>query len=132
LAPADYKSLEQAISCYKSSVGEALRDLRHPFVLDLLFIVIIPVGLTIVALIFSNVAGFLTTLGVGGVSAGERLRRGQTVLKSYWGDCSRLRKSMERLQLELLLCTPSDTARLQEIESLLRAYMDTLAGTQVQ
>lgn len=132
MALADYKSLEQAISCYKSSVDQALRDLRHPFVLDLLFIVIIPVVLTIVALRFSNVVGFLTTLGVGGISAGERLRRGEIVLKSYWGDCSRLRKSVERLELELQLCTPSDTARLQEIESLLRAYMDALAGAQVQ
>ncbi len=128
MAPADYKSLEQAISLYKSWVDEALRDLCRPFLLDLLFIVIIPVVLTIVALRLSNVVGFLTTLGVGGVSAGERLRRGETMLKSYWGDCSRLKKSKKRLDVELLLCAPSDTAHLQEIESLLREYIDALAS----
>ena len=124
--PDYYKRLEQAIGQYKSTVDETLVELRRPLIIDLAFIVVIPVILVIIAAIFSNIAGILTTLGLGGINAEERLRRGQTVLKSYWGDSSKLRKSVKRLEFELLLCEPSNTTELQKIENLLRDYFDAL------
>lgn len=122
----DYNRLEEAISSYKSAVDVALKDLRRPFILDLVLIVIVPTGVTIAAHIFSNVAGFLTTLGLGALNAEERFRRGQTVLRSYWGDCSKLNKSVRTLEFELQLCSPSNSVGLQRIEKLLRAYFDAL------
>ena len=121
-----HKRLGEAISLYKSTVDEAIADLRRPFILDLAVIVIIPLVLVIVAAIWSNVAGVLTTLGLGGINAEERLRRGQTVLKSYWGECSKLKKSVRTLEFELQLCSPSNQTGLQKIEELLRAYLDAL------
>lgn len=122
----EYNRLVQAISVYKLAVDEAHADLRRPFILDLVFIVFIPVALTVVAGVFSNVAGLLTTLGLGGINAEERFRRGQTVLKSYWGECSKLNKSLRRLEFELQLCKPTNTAGLQKIEKRLKAYFDAL------
>lgn len=121
-----YDKIAQAIATYKSDTDGARAELRPPLILDLVVIVIIPLSLTIVSAIFSNIAGILTTLGVGGIHAEERFRRGQTVLKSYWGECSRLKKSVKRLEFELLLCRRSDTASLQKIETRLRAYYDEL------
>jgi len=121
-----YDKLTQAINLYKAAVQETLADLCRTFVLDLIFIVIIPIVLGIVALLFAGVAGLLTTLGLGGINAEERFRRGQTILKSYWGERSKLKKSVQRLEFELALCDSSDTACLQKTESLLRAYFDAL------
>lgn len=121
-----YDSLTRAINLYKAAIHETLVDLRRSFILDLVFIVIIPVILGVVALIFAGFAGLLTTLGLGGINAEERFRRGQTILKSYWGERSKLKKSVQRLEFELALCGSSDTVCLQEIENLLRAYFDAL------
>lgn len=122
----DYDSLVEAISLYKSAADDNLSDLRRPFYLDLAVIVIIPIALAIVAFIWSNIAGLLTTLGIGGINAGDRLRRGQITLKTYWSDRSKLKKSVRRLEFELLLCTPTTKARLQRVENLLRDYFDAL------
>lgn len=122
----EYNKLQEAISLYKSAVNEALSDLRRPFYLDLAVVIIVPIALAIVAFIWSNIAGFLTTLGIGGINAGDRLSRGQTTLKTYWSDCSKLKKSVKRLELELLLCTPTTTARLRNVEKLLKDYYDAL------
>ena len=124
--PDYYKRLVQAIDQYKSTVDEALGELRRPLIIDLAFIVAIPIVLVIIAAIFSNIAGILTTLGLGGINAEERLRRGQTVLKSYWGDRTKLKKTVKRLEFQLLLCDPSNTTELQKIENLLKDYFDAL------
>lgn len=121
-----HKRLAKAIGQYEVVVDDALSDLRRPFILDGVVIVIIPAVLSVIAFIFSNVAGFLTTLGLGGINAEERLRRGQTVLKSYWSERSKLKKTVQRLELELLLCSPSNGAGLKDIEKLLRAYVNAL------
>ena len=121
-----HKRLAKAIGRYELAVDDALGDLSRPFILDGIFIVIIPAALSVIAFIFGNVAGFLTTLSLGGINAEERLRRGQTVLKSYWSERSKLKKSVKRLEIELLLCRPSNTAGLKRIEDLLREYLDAL------
>jgi hypothetical protein len=48
------------------------------------------------------------------------------MLKSYWGGRFELKKTISRLEIELALCDPSDTACLKEVESLLRGYLDAL------
>ena len=122
----EYDKLQEAISQYKSAVDVTLSDLRRPLYLDLVVIVIIPITLVIVAAIWSNIVGVLAALGIGGINAGDRLRRGQTILTTYWGDCSRLKKSIRRLEIELQLCTPHTRVRLQNVEKLLRDYLSAL------
>ena len=121
-----HKRLKKAIFSYKFAVDDALAELRRPFILDSVFIVIIPAALSVIAFIFSNVAGFLTTLGLGGINAEERLRKGQSVLKSYLSERSKLKRSVKRLEIELLLYSPSNTAGLQKLENLLLEYLDAL------
>ena len=122
----EYNSLVEAIALYKSEVDNDLSELRRPFYLDLAVIIIIPITLAVVAFIWSNIAGLLAAVGIGGINAGDRLRRGQTVLKTYWSDRSKLKKSVRRLEFELLLCTPTAKARLKRVEKLLRDYFDAL------
>lgn len=126
MSSSEYDRLREAISQYKSAVDETLSDLRRPLYLDLSVIIIIPIVLVIVAAIWSNIAGVLAVLGIGGINAADRLRRGQTILTTYWGDRSRLKKSVRRLEIELQLCTPRTTTRLQNVEKLLRGYLSAL------
>lgn len=123
----EYDNLVEAIALYKLVVNDALSDLRRPFYLDLTIIVIIPIALVIMALMWSNIIGFLAALGIGGINAGDRIRRGQTVLKTYWSDRSKLKRSVRRLEFELLLCAPiTKKDNLPNVEKLLRDYFDAL------
>jgi hypothetical protein len=72
LSSSYYERLQSAVGKYKDHVELALKELRRTFVADIVFIVAIPVILSIVAFIWSGIVGFATTLGLGGVNAGER------------------------------------------------------------
>lgn len=100
--------------------------LKRAFFTDLSFIVIIPVVAVILAWIFSNIAGILTTLGVGVINAEERLRRGHTILLKYWSDRSILENTVSILRLELQLCDPSDSNCLDSVEQLVKDYARSL------
>ena len=115
-----------AIGDYEGAVDEVIAELRRPLLLDIVTIILAPVLLSVIPLVLGSIAGFLSTLGLGGINAAERFRRGQTILKSYWSECSKLKKSVRRLRHEWLLCDPSDDAGLTKVEHLLRDYMNEL------
>lgn len=125
-----YTSLLEAINTYQSSVKEVVDNLKRVLALDLSFIVGIPIILSVVAYFFAGVAGFLTTLGLGGINAGERLTRGHTIIKTYWGDCAKLRKTILTLQIRLQLCKQKrgklQPKCFQDVEDLLIAYLKEL------
>lgn len=121
--------VEKAIDLYEVAVDKACKNLRKKCAVDFVFIVVIPIILTIVAFVFSNVAGF-TTLGLGSINATERLGRGHTALKVYWGESSKLEKSVSRLQIQLELCEPSDTVCVKKVKKLLEGYLTNLMGHQ--
>lgn len=125
-----YTSLLNAIGIYKSAVTESINNLKRILFLDLSFIVGVPIILSIIAYFFAGVAGFLTTLGLGGINAGERLARGHTIIKTYWGDCAKLRNTIQTLEVKLELCNQKPVNLqpncFQDIENLLIEYLNKL------
>lgn len=121
-----YNRIERAIDRYESMVNKGIARLKRAFFADLSFVVIIPIVAVILAGFFSNIAGILTTLGVGAVNAEERLRRGHTILIKYWSDRSALEDTVNILRLELQLCDPSDSNGLDRVEQLVRGYAKSL------
>lgn len=121
-----YNRIEKAVDRYESMVNKCIARLRRAFFVDFSVIIIIPIIAVILAGFFSNIAGILTTLGVGAVNAGEWLRRGHTILLKYWSDRSTLEDTVNILRLELKLCDPSDSGCLDKVEQLVRRYAKSL------
>jgi len=121
-----YDRVRRAIARYALLIEETLKDLRTACILDVVFIVVVPVVISVIAYFFASISGLLAALGLGTINAAEKFGRGQTILKSYLGDCSKLRKSVRTLELKLELCDPSDDACLQDVENELKEYILSL------
>jgi hypothetical protein len=121
-----YDRVKRAIALYSQVIEETLKELRNAYIIDILFIVVVPIGISIIAYFFASISGLLAVLGLGGINAAEKFGRGQTILKSYLGDRSRLKKSSRTLELEIELCDPSDDVSLQNIENKLKEYLSSL------
>lgn len=118
-----HERLQVAVDEYAKVVERVIRDLTRVLIVDTVFIVIIPIGLSLAALRWSGMVGFATTLGLAGINANERFMRGQTMLKSYWSESSKLHRTVETLKLELSLCDPSNEDRLNKIENSLKEFL---------
>ena len=121
-----YDRVRQAIARYSQVIEETLEELRNAYIIDILFVVVVPVGISIIAYLFASISGLLAVLGLGSINAAEKFGRGQTILKSYLGDRSKLKKSARTLEIEIELCDPSDDASLQNIENKLKEYLLSL------
>ncbi len=121
-----YDRVRRAIALYSQVIKETLKELRNAYIMDIIFIVVVPVGISIIAYLFASISGLLVVLGLGSINAAEKFGRGQTILKSYLGDRSRLKKSARTLELEIELCDPSDDVSLQNIENKLKEYLSSL------
>ena len=126
MAPNSYDNIANAIDLYDKAVDDTTRYLRRLFFMDLGFVVIIPIVFGIVALFVAGLAGLLTTLGLGGVNAGEKLSRGHTALRTYSSDCSKLKRTVATLRLKLVLANQEDNTALIRIKKLLIKYLEAL------
>jgi hypothetical protein len=126
-----YTRVQNAIGRYKEFIdNKALKDLRNIWILDTIFIAVVPVVIGIIAYFITSVSGLLTALSVGGVNAIEKVTRGQTILKTYSSDRRKLEGSVTTLQISLELCDPSDVACLQDVMNNLRACAKALIPPQ--
>lgn len=121
-----YDRVRRTIAHYALVIKETLKDLRNACILDTALIIVVPIIISVIAYFFTSISGLLAVIGLGSINAAEKFGRGQTILKSYLGDRSRLRKSVRTLELELELCDPSDDAGLQNIENKLKEYLSSL------
>ena len=126
MSSSQYERVRRGIARYALVVEETIKDLGNPCKLDIVFIVVVPIVGSVIAYFFPSTSGLLAVLGLGSINAAEKFGRGQTILKSYFGDCSRLRKSVRTLELEIELCDPSDNACVQNVENKLKEYSSAL------
>jgi hypothetical protein len=128
VSSAYYDRVLKAIAHYSQLVEETVKDLRNPCMLDIVFIVVVPIVGSIIAYFFASTAGLLAVLGLGGINAAEKFSRGQTILKSYFSGRSKLRKSVRTLELTIKLCDPydPDPTCVQKVENQLKEYISAL------
>lgn len=120
-----YEKVELAIKYYEEAVEDALRNLKINAVIDIIYITFFLV-LIIVAAIWTDINGFLTTIGITGLSATSKGKEWIGTIKSYFNDTSKLRLSVKKLKTSLFACDKNDEFCLGGVQCLIEQYFDAL------
>jgi hypothetical protein len=120
--------LNNGINEYEKAVEDTIKSLMPNFIIDILFLIVIPIVISMIALIATSIGGMLATLGLGVINISERLGRTQTVLKTYWSDRSTLKRTVQTLKLKIALCDKNDPACLEQVKNLLLEYINKLTS----
>ncbi len=119
------QSVEKAIDLYESIVDKYNRRASRAFFVDISFTIVIPVIAVVLAGLFSNIAGLVTTLGLGTINAGEKLTKGHTLLIKYWSDRGKLEDTVNTLRLENIACE-QDINKLNALLKKVTEYFEAL------
>lgn len=122
-----YERLKTALDTYKNLVEQSTKTLKRNFLIKVGFILGIVI-LTIIAYFFSNFAGFLTALGLGGLNAWANAKDWIESTTIYFRNKDKLLGTVSKLELELQLCDHNDDQCLNKVEKLLRDYMNKLTA----
>jgi len=117
--------LSEAITLYDGQVADAIGVIKKQLCIDLLFIAFIVIVI-ILSFAYANLAGLLTTLGLGGVTVMSQFREWTDTMKAYFSKAGQLRLTVKRLRAELVLCDSSDRVCLDNVKGLLQDYMEAL------
>ncbi len=121
----EYERVREAVKIYQESVNDALGSLKNNAIIDILFISV-TASLIILSIFLSNLAGILTTLGLGGVTAYSQGQSWVSTLKAYVNDSSALRRALSRIKEQLALCEKNDTDCLSKVKCLIEQQFDAL------
>ncbi len=78
------------------------------------------------AFLFANLAGILTSIGLGGATLIAQLRAWLDTMKAFFLKSGQLRRSVKALRMEFEMHSPTDEACLDVVKDLLRNYMAAL------
>ena len=121
----EYGRVREAVKIYQESVNDALNSLKNKAIIDILFISV-TAALIILSIFLSNLAGILTTLGLGGVTAYSQGQSWVSTLKAYVNDSSALRRALNRIKEQLALCEKNDTECLSKVKCLIEQQFEAL------
>jgi hypothetical protein len=113
--PTHYERVGLALSTYRDEVEESIKELRNRLYLSV-FNVLVILGLVTAAVFWSNVAGILASLGLGGTNVAAERSNWTKTAKEYMKDKGKLRRIVRRLERKYALCTPADDESLAEVE----------------
>jgi hypothetical protein len=121
----EYRRVKEAIQIYEGSVVDELKGLKIKVCVDILFIILTFV-LIFLAILYSNLAGLLTTLGFGGLTASSQGHIWVSTIKAYINDSSALRRGVRRLKEQLALCGRTDNECLDKVKCSIEKQFDAL------
>jgi hypothetical protein len=114
-----HEQVGETIRIFKSAVDDVGKERRREFLVTILNIILI-LALVTLSIIFSNLAGTLTSLGLGGTSAASKASNWSDAAKGYLKDKGKLARTVNKLDHEYALCGPTDTARLEKLADTIK------------
>lgn len=123
--PPKCERVKKEIKDYENAVNQALKDLRTKFVMDLA-LVVITILILVLAVIFSNLNGILTSIGLTGTSAYAQAKTAPDTFKAYINDRAKLRNSVNDVNMSYDGCASDDEACCQKVEDAVKQYMKDL------
>ena len=80
----------------------------------------------ILSAVFANLAGILTTVGLGGATVATQVQKWVDTTKAYIFKTGQLKQTVRRLRTEYVMCKPTEDDCLDKVKALLQAYMKAL------
>ena len=118
--------LASAINEYEKAVNETIRDLtRANWLIDIAYVAV-TVIFVVVAAVWSNVGGIVTTAGVSGITLISQAKASADASKVYNHDATKLRVSVQMLRQELTVCGQEATC-LESVKNSLKKAFDALS-----
>lgn len=105
------------------AVPHYLKRLTLKFILETIFSVLIPLIAAILVGIFASIAGFLTTLGVGGINFVEKLTQGKSLVIKYWSTRSTIEDSIIDIYVHEKSTDHSNVEQLTTLKTLVEQYL---------
>lgn len=121
----DADRLSQAIALYEEQVNEAVKTNMQALYLDI-GLLAWTIFMIFLSTIYANVAGILTTVGLGSATVLSQLQKWVDTTKAYLFKTGQLKQTVRRLRTELVMCRSTDEECLDKVKALLQGYMQAL------
>jgi hypothetical protein len=109
----------------KNGVKLSLRFLRNKTILDL-GITGITFAILGAALIWSNLNGIITAVGLGGTSLYAQAKSWENTVVAYWKDKTNLNMIVYKIKSKYDECTPNNETCLKEVQGLIDKFIEQL------
>ncbi|MGD0995763.1 MAG: hypothetical protein ABR909_09620 [Candidatus Bathyarchaeia archaeon] len=127
--PSKYELLGQKLNSYKNAVDSKLKETRDKAIINLVFITATFVFL-ILAIVFSNLASLVGSVGLGTTSVVAQTTSWKDTLIAYVTDSGTLKRQVEYLEGEYKSCDPSDDAQVKKIDDMIESDFGALDKAQ--
>ncbi len=121
--------LNEAVDIYEKNIHKQLSALTMRFVIEIFFVIVIPIAAAVIVYFFSNLAGALGTIAVGVANAADKIAISKTLIATYFDDRAVLDTRINSLRGTLKLAEQEDDASeqksmLDKIEQNLKNWME--------
>jgi hypothetical protein len=121
--------LNEAVDIYEKNVRKQVSALTTRFIIEVFFVIVVPVAAAVIVYFFSNLAGVLGTIAVGAANAADKLAVSKTLIATYFNDRAVLDTRINSLRGTLKLAEQEEDAAeqksmLDKIEQNLKDWME--------
>ena len=121
--------LNEAVDIYEKNVEKQIAALTPKFLVEVFFVIIIPIAAAVIVYFFSNLAGALGALAVGAANATDKLAVSKTLIATYFKDKAVLDTRTNSLRGTLKLAEqeqdPAEQlSMLDRVEKNLKTWME--------
>lgn len=129
-AKTHHERVKAAIELTESVLQRETEGFRREALFDLLSISAVLI-LILLAAVFSNLAGLLTAIGLGGLGARVQWKAWKDSMRSYITKNPKkmqpIEARLDKIKGEFNLCSENDDENLRKIEDMLRELWDALS-----